>query len=87
MAIWYISWPFGIVHGHLVYLMTIWYISWPFGIFYGRLVNLMVIWYMYLMVIWYIFSKNLLQKSCFVRVVTFSYAVKILTCAENVLAS
>jgi hypothetical protein len=27
MAIWYISWTFGIFHGHFVYFMDIWYIS------------------------------------------------------------
>jgi hypothetical protein len=33
MAIWYVSWLFGIFHGYLVYFMAIWYISWLFGMF------------------------------------------------------
>jgi hypothetical protein len=45
MAIWYISWPFSKLNGHLVYFMVIWYILWSFGIFYGHLVYFMVIWY------------------------------------------
>jgi hypothetical protein len=31
MAIWYILWPFGIFHGHLVYFIAILYILEPFG--------------------------------------------------------
>jgi hypothetical protein len=45
MAIWYISLPFGVFHGHLVYFIAIWYISLPFGIFHGHLVYFMAIWY------------------------------------------
>jgi hypothetical protein len=38
MAIWHISWPFGmlwqfgICYGNLVYVMAIWYMLWQFGI-------------------------------------------------------
>jgi hypothetical protein len=35
---WYIKRPFGIVCGHLVYIVAIWYSLWPFGVFYGYLV-------------------------------------------------
>jgi hypothetical protein len=29
---WYSLWPFGIVYGHLLYVMAIWYILWSFGV-------------------------------------------------------
>jgi hypothetical protein len=31
---WYILWPFGILHDHLVYVMAIWYTLHSFGIFF-----------------------------------------------------